>query len=209
VRWTVVIPAKALPAAKSRLVPASATPAEHRQLVEAIRGDTIAAARAADGVARVLVVVDRPGSAPDGVEVLVQTVAGLNEALAEAAAYARDQWPGDGVAALVGDLPALTPADLADALAAAAGEPSAFVADAPGTGTTLLTARPGELLAPRFGEGSAARHGEEAARIDAAPGLRHDVDTVDDLAAAAAYGLGPRTGPLVAARSRGGGMMGR
>ena len=64
VRWTVVIPAKALPAAKSRLMTASADETAHRRLVEAIRADTAAAARAADGVARVLVVSDRPDARP-------------------------------------------------------------------------------------------------------------------------------------------------
>ena len=112
---------------------------------------------------------------------LVQTQPGLNGALRDGAAYARTRWPGDGVAALVGDLPAVRPDELAAALDAAAAHPAAFVPDSPGTGTTLLTARPGHVLEPRFGEGSAARHAAVAARLTAGPGLRHDVDTADDL----------------------------
>jgi 2-phospho-L-lactate guanylyltransferase len=197
VRWTVVIPAKALPEAKSRLLPASSDGAAHRRLVEAIRADTVAAARAADGVARVLVVADRP----DGDGVLVQVQPGLNAALTEAAAHATQFWPDDGVAALVGDLPALRPDELADALASAAERPSAFVPDASGTGTTLLTAAPGTSLRPRFGPGSAARHRETASAVPGGPGLRHDVDTAEDLRSAAALGLGPATAALLTGTS--------
>lgn len=180
---------KSLPEAKSRLLPASSDAAAHRRLVEAIRADTVAAAGAADGVARVLLVTDRPG--PAGA--LVQTRPGLNAALAEAAEHAANRWPEDGVAALVGDLPALQSAELADALALAAAHPRSFVSDAPGTGTTLLAARPGTPLQPAFGVESATRHASAATPLDAAPGLRHDVDTADDLVAAADLGLGPAT----------------
>lgn len=191
-----MVPAKALPGAKSRLLPASADAAAHRRLVEAIRADTVAAALAADGVARVLLVVDRAaGFAPQpGVEVLVQRAAGLNAALAEAAGHAARAWPADGVAALVGDLPALRPAELAEALRAAAAHPHAYVADAAGTGTTLLTAAPGQVLRPAFGLDSAARHAQVAVAVPGGAGLRHDVDTADDLDDARALGLGPATG---------------
>jgi 2-phospho-L-lactate guanylyltransferase len=198
VRWTVVIPAKALPEAKSRLLPATGDPAQHRTLVRAIRADTLSAARAADGVARVVVVVDRPGDAPDGDLVLVQTRPGLNAALAEAAGHAASSWPADGVAALVGDLPALQPAELTAALAAAATHPRAFVRDAAGTGTTLLTATPGCELRPRFGPDSAARHRADAAELAAGSGLRRDVDTAEDLRSAATYDLGPATTGVIA-----------
>ena len=199
-RWTVVIPAKALPEAKSRLLPALADPAAHRALVTAIRSDTLAAAQAAPGVARVLLVVDRPGDpATLGGLVLVQTRPGLNAALAEAAEHAATSWPQDGVAALVGDLPALRPAELGAALAAAAGEPRSFVPDAAGTGTTLLAVTPGTELHPRFGDGSAARHRADAVELSAGDGLRHDVDTGEDLFSAARLPLGPATAAVLAA----------
>jgi 2-phospho-L-lactate guanylyltransferase len=204
----VLIPAKALPEAKSRLLPASADDAAHRRLVRAIRADTLAAAGAADGVARVVVVTDRPGE-PGA---FVQTGTGLNAALREAARHAAASWPADGVVALVGDLPALRPVELAAALSAAAEQPRSFVADAPGTGTTLLAARPGIPLDPAFGPGSAARHRARAAGLDAGPGLRHDVDTAADLDAAATLGLGPATAAVLAdaalgVRSSSGGMI--
>jgi 2-phospho-L-lactate/phosphoenolpyruvate guanylyltransferase len=209
-RWTVVIPAKALPEAKSRLLPATTDPAAHRRLVEAIRADTMAAAGGADGAARVLVVADRP----DIPQALVQSRPGLNAALAEAAEYAAQRWPADGVAALVGDLPALRPEALAAALAAAAQHPRSFVADASGTGTTLLAALPGTALQPAFGPESAARHAATSVALDAAAGLRHDVDTAADLLAAAELGLGPATtvvlaGADVIARPTSPGMMAR
>src|SRR5439155_7391966 len=125
VLWTVVIPAKALPDAKTRLLPASTDPDAHRRLVEAIRADTMAAARAAVRTARILVVTDRA----DGNGALVQVRPGLNAGLAEAAEYASRTWPADGVAALVGDLPALRPEALAAALEHAAQHERAFVAD--------------------------------------------------------------------------------
>jgi 2-phospho-L-lactate guanylyltransferase len=194
VRWTVVIPAKALPEAKSRLLPASGDSDAHRRLVESIRADTLSAAEAAEGAARVLVVADRA----DVAGALVQTGPGLNAALAEAAEYAARTWPTDGVVALVGDLPALRPEALTAALREAARHARSFVADATGTGTTLLAARPGTPLEPSFGPGSAARHAAVAQPLEAAAGLRHDVDTADDLRAAAELGLGPATTAVLA-----------
>jgi 2-phospho-L-lactate guanylyltransferase len=193
VRWTVLIPVKSLPEAKSRLAGASTDRAAHARLVRAIRADAIAAARAADGVARLVLVVDGPRGDAGGELVFVQVAPGLNAALAEAAEEAHARWPRDAVAALVGDLPALRPAELAAALAAAATHERAFVADAAGTGTTLLTALPGSAFLPRFGSDSAQRHANIASALDAAPGLRCDVDTAADLQAAIALGVGPAT----------------
>lgn len=227
-RWTVVIPAKALPAAKSRLRDASQDDDEHRRLVEAVRADTVAAARSAAGVARVLVVRDRPepdgdpmtapgeDPAPVAMHAMVQRTAGLNGALADAANDAARAWPLDGVVALVGDLPALRPDDLAAVLVEAAHHRRAYVADAAGTGTTLLAAVPGTELAPAFGAESAARHAERAVALEAAPGLRHDVDTAADLRSALRLGVGVATAAvlgvepaaaMVAGRSPGRGMM--
>jgi 2-phospho-L-lactate guanylyltransferase len=201
VRWTVLIPAKSLPEAKSRLLGASADPESHARLVLAIRADTITAARAAAGVARVLVVSDRP-VAPDRDQVIVQAEPGLNAALREGAAHAATRWPGDGVAALVGDLPALRSEELAAVLALAAEHPRAFVSDAEGTGTTLLTAVSGQALLPAFGAGSAARHATSAAELAAGTGLRSDVDTAADLAAVLATGVGAATRAALAEGSR-------
>jgi 2-phospho-L-lactate guanylyltransferase len=123
--------------------------------------------------------------------------AGLNGALDDGADYAAGRWPDDGVAALVGDLPALRPEELGAALDAAAAHPEAFVRDADGTGTTLLTAA-GAALRPRFGPGSARAHADDGAvpLSGTWPGLLRDVDTEADLRAALALGTGPRTAAL-------------
>ncbi len=191
-RWTVLIPAKSLPEAKSRLLGATADPAAHARLVLAIREDTIAAARTAAGVARIVLVTDGP-TASGADPVFVQSRPGLNAALDEGAEHAAAQWPADGVAVLVGDLPALRSEELAEALALAAAHLRAYVPDAEGTGTTLLTAVADQPLLPTFGAGSAARHGASAATLAAGAGLRADVDTAADLQAVLALGVGPAT----------------
>jgi 2-phospho-L-lactate guanylyltransferase len=195
VRWTVIVPMRSLPSAKSRLVELTPDPTAHRDLVEAIRHDTLAAIDAASVVTRVVLVVDRP--IRTDYDVLVQRAPGLNPALAEAQSWAQSQWPGGSVAALVGDLPALRASDLEAALVAAEALERAFVADASGLGTTMLTARPGVALRPAFGLNSAARHALIATALDAGPGLRLDVDTPEDLDAAGELGLGPRTSELL------------
>ena len=196
--WTIVVPLKRIPHAKSRLRPATAGPAEHARLIEAIRADTIAVATA---VGRVVLVYDEPVEAADltGIEpidelsAIVQVRPGLNEALSDAAKLVSARWPDDAIAALVGDLPALTVTELADALGSATDWPRAFVPDLAGTGTTLLTAAAGVELEPEFGDGSAARHALTAHRLSAGVGLRLDVDTQDDLVIAVRQGVGPHT----------------
>lgn len=194
VSWTIIVALKAMPAAKSRLMPASAGPREHAELVEAIRSDTLSVAASAG---QVLVVLDRPGVDSGGWPVLVQHEAGLNAAVREGETQVRAVRPGDAVAALVGDLPALTTTELTAALTIAARHPRAFVADAAGTGTTLLTAAPGVHLQPAFGPGSATRHAAIAHYVEAGPGLRLDVDTATDLALARELGVGPATRALL------------
>jgi 2-phospho-L-lactate guanylyltransferase len=127
--------------------------------------------------------------------------AGLNAALAHGATAVRAARPGSRVAALNADLPALRPAELARVLRAAAEFPRAFLADAAQVGTTLLTAAPGQELRPEFGSGSRTRHragGAVELRLDAVHSVRQDVDTGDDLRAALALGVGPRTAAVAA-----------
>jgi 2-phospho-L-lactate/phosphoenolpyruvate guanylyltransferase len=207
-RWSVVVPVKRLAAAKTRLYDRRRAPAEHAALALALAMDTVSAAALAPPVARVVVVTDDP-DARAALGALGATVtvdeprAGLNPALAYGAATARELASGDAVAVLSCDLPALRPTELADALHAAAAHPRAFVADAVGTGTTLLTALPGVPLDPRYGAGSRAAHlASSAVELHGAwPSLRRDVDTAADLAAAAALGLGAATRAWAAAHA--------
>lgn len=105
------------------------------------------------------------------------------------------------VAVLTADLPGLRPDDLNDVLAAAVQHRLGVVADADGTGTTLLTATEIGALAPRFGEGSLAAHrAQGAALLDAPATLRRDVDVpahLEELGTA----LGARTASIVARRA--------
>jgi 2-phospho-L-lactate/phosphoenolpyruvate guanylyltransferase len=200
--WSVVVPAKRLDVAKTRLRPLTAgrddAATAHRDLVLALLGDTVAAAAACPAVGTVVVVTDEPAAAALARDLGARTVPdepdrGLNAALEHGARSA----PGTAVAALSSDLPALRPEELSAALAAAAGQQRAFVADAQGTGTTLLTAV-GTDLRPRFGPGSAEAHlaGGAVALAGAWPGLLRDVDTDADLRAALLLGTGPRTSAL-------------
>jgi 2-phospho-L-lactate/phosphoenolpyruvate guanylyltransferase len=139
----------------------------------------------------------------------------LNAALLRGAAVAARRWPGTGLAALTADLPALRPAELATALRAAGhGIPAAefvpgaafvpaaaFVPDAAGVGTTLYAVPPTGEFRPMFGGASRARHagaGAAELALDGIAGLRQDVDTADDLRAAVALGVGPRTAEVAA-----------
>jgi 2-phospho-L-lactate guanylyltransferase len=196
--WSVVVPAKRLALAKTRLRAEGTTSREHDDLVLALLADTVAAALACAAVGDVVVVTDDPRAAAEVTRLGARTVpdepdSGLNPALEHGARRAA----GAAVAALSSDLPALRSTELAAALAAAEAAPRCFVADAHGTGTTLLTAA-GTALRPAFGPGSAAAHlaGGAVALRGEWPGLVRDVDTAEDLRAALVLGVGPRTATL-------------
>ncbi|MFV2100437.1 2-phospho-L-lactate guanylyltransferase [Micromonospora sp. LOL_024] len=200
--WTVVLPVKRLANAKTRLR-GGLPGVPHEELALALVADTMDAVLACPGVAEVLVVSDetrlgRLARRP-GVRLLPDVAdADLNAAFRHGAAGITG-W----VAGLTADLPALRPVELAAALSTTlAGPPGVrrFVADAPGTGTVLLTAPPGVPLDPRFGPYSAVAHAASGAEPLTGdwPSLRRDVDTAEDLAVAARLGLGPRTTALAA-----------
>ncbi len=205
--WTVVVPAKRLDVAKSRLTPLRAaldgSAGTHEELVLAMLADTVAAAVASPLVGPVLVVTDDPAAAAVVVELGAGVVPdepadGLNPALRHGADTAR-QRGARAVAALSSDLAALRTAELTAALTLAGDLPRAYLADADGTGTTLLTSVDAPLD-PRFGAGSAAAHsGSGAVRLPALwASLARDVDTVADLQHARGLGLGPRTSAWLA-----------
>ncbi|PYC79111.1 2-phospho-L-lactate guanylyltransferase [Streptomyces tateyamensis] len=203
--WSLVLPVKPLDRAKSRLAPFAG--ARRGELALAFALDTVAAALASPLVAQVLVVSQDPRAserlaALGAVVVADEPGGGLNPALSHGAAHARRLRPGTPLAALSADLPALRPAELTRVLAAAAGAGRAFLADAPGAGTTLLACDGHRLLAPAFGGASRARHAAGGAReltLADVPSVRRDVDTGADLAAALALGVGPHTRAAAAA----------
>ncbi|MFF8597759.1 2-phospho-L-lactate guanylyltransferase [Streptomyces sp. NPDC015232] len=198
--WSLVVPLKPLARAKSRLAPAVGGPLRGR-LALAFAEDTVAAVLACPGVRDVVVVTDDPAAAAALAALGARVVpdvpgAGLNGALAHGARAVRAGRPRARVAALNADLPALRPAELARVLAAAGQFPRAFLADAAEIGTTFLSAGPGVELEPAFGGASRRRHlssGAVEIRLAGVDSVRRDVDTGEDLAAAVALGVGPRT----------------
>jgi 2-phospho-L-lactate guanylyltransferase len=198
VSWGVVVPVKRLALAKTRL---SAYGDDRREaLALAFAADVVVAAAL---VARVLVVTDDERAAPVLAGLGAWVVpddpdAGLNPALEHGAELLRSEDPARGVAALSADLPALRAPDLAAVLRRVRPGHRGFVADRAGSGTTLLAAGPGALLNAFYGPGSYDAHltsGAEA--LIASESVRLDVDTPQDLADAAALGVGPHTAVLL------------
>lgn len=193
VRVGIVIPVRGGDRGKSRL---ELEPDRRAALAAAFALDTVAAARAASLVAELIVVGELPEPV-DGVRVIADPGEGLLAAVRAGLAALGAVGP---TAVLLGDLPALAPAELDDALAAAAPHDRAFVPDAEGSGTALIVARDGLPHAAAFGPDSAARHraaGYVELSLPVESGLRRDVDTVAQLRAAASLALGPRTRALL------------
>ena len=197
--WHVVIPVKGGPQAKSRLRAPEGV--DRLMLASALALDTVAAAVETVGPARVLVVTADPDIGALirrlGATVHRDPGAGLNAAVA---AGVDRQRPGDPVAVLLGDLPALRATDLTAALNAATAHPLVFVPDAEGTGTVLLATRSLLHLVPRFGTGSAAAHESAGGlRLELGlPSLRRDVDDESSLREALLLGVGRHTAALLA-----------
>ena len=193
-RWAVLIPLKPLASAKSRLAVADAVRTE---LVLAMACDTVAVALACPLVDLVLVVTDTA----EGLDPLQRMGAGmvvgpggtgLNAALRHAAKVAAARDSTLGIASLVADVAAATVDQLTRVLAEAEHHLCSFVADAAGSGTTLLAATQWGSFLPEYGPQSRRRHLEagfvELSEPDIT-GLRLDVDTTADLRAAAANGV--------------------
>jgi 2-phospho-L-lactate guanylyltransferase len=199
---------KALDRAKTRLRPAMGGRTAALALAFAL--DTLDAAGRACRVEGIHVVTDDPLAAAKavglGAGVLPDLGGGdLNLAVVLAADLLTASDVGLGVAVLPADLPGLAPADLDVALAEAAFHRRAFLADAQGTGTTLLTARAGHPLRPRYGPRSALAHREQGAhplRVPA-PTVRADIDGSDDLPGLLGRSCGRRTRELLDRHLRG------
>ncbi len=199
-----VIAVKRLAAAKTRLAPVFSS-ATRESVVLAMLMDTISAASAVSALSAVTVVTPDDDAAAAarrlGARVLVDpTPQGhrnpLNNAIAAAEASVREETP--NIVALQGDLPALQPQELAEAIAAAREYRRSFVGDRHGTGTSALFAF-GVALDPQFGPDSAQRHRHSGAieLTGAWPGLRCDIDTPDDLLVARRLGVGMATAQAI------------
>ena len=195
-----VIAVKRLAAAKTRLAPVFSA-ATREAVVLAMMVDTIRAALAVPALRSVTVVTPDQVAADTARQLGALALTDptpdghrdpLNNAIAAAEAVVRESTP--NIVALQGDLPALQPQELAEAIAAARSYPRSFVGDRHGTGTSALFAFDGPLE-PRFGPDSARRHQHSGAieLTGAWPGLRCDIDTPDDLMVARRLGVGAAT----------------
>jgi 2-phospho-L-lactate/phosphoenolpyruvate guanylyltransferase len=202
-RLTALVALKRSEVAKTRL--GSLPDPLRRRLAWTMALDTL---RALAAVLPVIVISNQPGidarlrSEKIAARVLAESHSvGINAALqhGERAALAAGF---RGVLASVGDLPALRTESVRAVLAAAENHPRAFLADASGIGTTMLTAI-GADLQPHFqGRSAAAHRASGAACLDSdelirpVPDARRDVDSDVDLADAIRLGLGSSTAQL-------------
>ncbi len=202
-----VIAVKRLAAAKTRLAPVFS--AQTREsVVLAMLVDTLTAATRVRALRSITVITPDEAAAAAATELGAEVLADptpdgdpdpLNNAIAAAERVMVGSF--SNIVVLQGDLPALQTQELADAISAARHHQRSFVADRLGTGTAALCAF-GTALDPQFGPDSSARHRRSGAieLTGAWPGLRCDVDTPADLAAARRLGVGPATARAVAHR---------
>ena len=205
----VIVAVKRLSAAKTRLAPLF-SPSTREQVVLAMLIDTLSAAAQVQSVHSVTVVtpddVAAAAAAELGANVLPDpTPQGHPDPLNNAIAAAERVVVATvtNLVVLQGDLPALQPQELGEMIMAARSHQRTFVADRQGTGTAALCAF-GVALDPRFGTDSAARHRNSGGveLTGAWPGLRCDIDTPADLAAARRLGVGRATRRLLGRQSR-------
>ena len=196
----VIIAVERLAAAKTRLAPVFSA-ATREQVVLAMLVDTITAARAVSAVRSITVVTPDDTAAAAarqlGALVIPDTTPStepdpLNTAVRLAWASVAKSTPNALV--LQGDLPALQTHELGAAISQARLHRRSFVADRHASGTAALFAF-GTVLDPLLGPDSARRHRDSGAveLIGPWPGLRCDIDTIEDLHAARQLGVGAET----------------
>ena len=200
-----IIAVKRLGAAKTRLAPVFSAPTREK-VVLAMLVDTLTAASGVEALGSITVVTPDDAAAAAAAELGAGVLADptpegdrnpLNNAIAAAERAVAGAFT--NIVVLQGDLPALQTPELTEAIAAARQHRRSFVADRLATGTAALCAF-GTTLDPQFGTDSCARHRRSGAieLTGAWPGLRCDVDTPADLAAARRLGVGAATARAVA-----------
>jgi 2-phospho-L-lactate/phosphoenolpyruvate guanylyltransferase len=195
-----IIAVKRLAAAKTRLAPVFSA-RTRESVVLAMLVDTLTAAASVGSIGSITVITpdEAAGAAAAalGANVLADpTSEGHSDPLNNAIMVAEHELGGSfsNIVVLQGDLPALQTQELSEAVAAGRYHQRSFVADRPATGTAALLAF-GTALDPKFGPDSSAQHRRSGAieLTGAWPGLRCDVDTPADLAAARRLGVGAAT----------------
>jgi 2-phospho-L-lactate/phosphoenolpyruvate guanylyltransferase len=198
--WTAIIPVKPWRIAKSRL----ALPIGLRAaLSQAFLLDVLEAVASAAGIDAIVIISAENGVAPVaeryGAVLICEPPSGgfgmLNRSIGVARDWARANTSSASLVVVPSDLPSLTAGSVSDALDVLGEHHRAFVPDAGGHGTTLLSALRDGLLEPSFGPHSAFEHlhsgHREVTAVD--PRVRRDVDYLPDLTEAEALGVGRHT----------------
>jgi 2-phospho-L-lactate guanylyltransferase len=200
---------KSFGAAKQRLGSLLGSGSRHA-LAQAMFQDVVSSLRKVQGIEQVVIVAAEPTVEFSAEEQIVLLQDELQEGQS-AATLIGIRWAIDAgferVLLVPGDTPLLA-VDEVDAMlaAAAAGTSVVIVPDRHDTGTNALLLTPPDVIEPRFGPDSLARHvaaAQAAAvshRVERVPSLIFDVDTSEDLAVVAAAIDQQRT---VAPRTRG------
>ncbi len=189
--WAVV-PVKEFHLAKTRLAPALSADQRHHLSAVMLR-DVLTALRATPGLAGIRVVTRDPGAVRIAVEfgadvVPGPTVAGPTPAVAAAMRGLADEGR-HGMLAIMGDLPLVTPGELARFLNAHGTSPTVSLAPArDGRGCNMALATPADAIDLTFDGRSLAVHGARAGarripvRMIDLPGAALDIDDAQDLA---------------------------
>jgi 2-phospho-L-lactate/phosphoenolpyruvate guanylyltransferase len=181
-----VIPVKTASQCKQRLA-AVLEARVRRRLVEVMLDRVVSAVRGVDAITGLYIVTNDQSLVPAGAQQIVDPGAGLNVALATAAA----QLDGQGAEAMLilpGDIPLLTSADVARLVELAEPQRMVVVSDVLRSGTNALLLSPPALVAPRFGPGSLLAHLRAAleanvrAVVHECPNIARDIDEPRDLA---------------------------
>jgi len=205
--WAAV-PVKELDLAKQRLAPLLAPPLR-RELMLAMLEDVLAALVATPGLGGlVIVTVDREAerlALRYGARLLADGARDGHSGAVAAAARLLAAEGRAGMLTLPGDVPRVTPTEIADLIAAHRPAPSFTIAPSRDErGSNAVICSPPDAVPLRFGEDSFFPHVRAAeARglrptVRRLPGLALDIDTPEDLAAFAALPLRGRAGALVA-----------
>jgi 2-phospho-L-lactate guanylyltransferase len=197
---------KAPESAKSRL---GLPPHTRRDLAQAFALDVLATIDVSDhvGVTLLVTVSENFPECADRERIVrlrdrpLKGYDGLNGAVETGRRWAMTHRPQNPVVVVPADLPCLTSGPLYATLCQMLGAEAAFVPDATGSGTTLLSAYVPAQLRSAYGPDSVCAHTLLGATpIEGADRrARHDVDTMQDLAAARTLGLGPHTRLAVSA----------
>lgn len=209
---TAIVPINALPAAKSRLRPILGD-CDRQGLVLWMAARVLAAIRDSGATDALAVVSPDPRvlrwATQRGVSAIAQSTGGLNDGLELGRRWAMERGS-RSLLVLFGDLPLLTPRDVAAIVQAddASSERAVVLApDRPQRGTNGMLLRPLAALPFQFGAGSlekhrgaALAHGIQPA-LFVAEGTSFDVDTPADVETLVSRDLWrPWDGPLAAAR---------